>query len=668
MRSALRDVSSSRLNAEHGGAGKRPKMRKSMAGPSNLPRYSLGGALASSRKSMMPALDHRRQSVAASRRQSTVSIASRRQSTVSSRGGGGGMSLKSDPRPLSDKGFRSQCIETLIRFLSEHAYDQAITPKILHRPTGKDFEHIASFLFRLLDPSRRNGKSFADDVTVTLKGLRYPFNISKTSLAAVGSPHTWPALLASLVWLVELLEYDEVTGLSADEPGDGEAAAVAMAADDDIGRAFFTYLRKAYQCFLSGDDARYEELDSKLTAQFQQRDGAIADELRGLEAARTELEQRLEAESSSLSLIPDLQQRQRDFESDKGKWSKLISQYEENKDILVRKVRKHEAESRAMEQELAQAQRSKERVQQTLDEQELSPADAERMQHERRTVEADVNRALEQRDETNQQLLAASDALASTGRAAEELVVAYNDAAQRLRLQGGNIKLRLDLGSAGGSEADSGGDGKGDGVPALVGQESGAAADAGKIKAALQNLHDMSLEKTHHIRTSNMELQAAAEEKQDEQDVLGGVIKAVEQRLEHAERRFQEDKAEMEVGLAQRANDTESVEEEIHRLETEAAAMQPPRQEAAAKLADLRERLVANAARNEVALTKVDGDLHDAIETYCAFKEKVDGSLSALHATLAAKLDVAKQHRADTQATLSAAGDDGGSAVRDVVA
>lgn len=41
------------------------------------------------------------------------------------------------------------------------------------------------------------------------KRLRYPFQISKSNLSAVGSPHTWPSLLAALTWLVELLNYQE---------------------------------------------------------------------------------------------------------------------------------------------------------------------------------------------------------------------------------------------------------------------------------------------------------------------------------------------------------------------------------------------------------------------------------------------------------------------------
>lgn len=41
------------------------------------------------------------------------------------------------------------------------------------------------------------------------KRLKYPFQISKSNLSAVGSPHTWPSLLAALTWLVELLNYQE---------------------------------------------------------------------------------------------------------------------------------------------------------------------------------------------------------------------------------------------------------------------------------------------------------------------------------------------------------------------------------------------------------------------------------------------------------------------------
>jgi kinetochore protein NDC80 len=39
--------------------------------------------------------------------------------------------------------------------------------------------------------------------------MHYPFPISKASMQAVGTMHTWPTLLASITWMVELLTYDE---------------------------------------------------------------------------------------------------------------------------------------------------------------------------------------------------------------------------------------------------------------------------------------------------------------------------------------------------------------------------------------------------------------------------------------------------------------------------
>lgn len=37
--------------------------------------------------------------------------------------------LKSDPRPVSDKGFQQACIRTVIAYLAAHGFEYAITPK-----------------------------------------------------------------------------------------------------------------------------------------------------------------------------------------------------------------------------------------------------------------------------------------------------------------------------------------------------------------------------------------------------------------------------------------------------------------------------------------------------------------------------------------------------------
>jgi kinetochore protein NDC80 len=59
------------------------------------------------------------------------------------------------------------------------------------------------------DRSCKNFGKIEDDVPAFFKRVKYPFQLSKTALVAVGSPHTWPALLGALVWLAELLAYRE---------------------------------------------------------------------------------------------------------------------------------------------------------------------------------------------------------------------------------------------------------------------------------------------------------------------------------------------------------------------------------------------------------------------------------------------------------------------------
>ena len=129
---------------------------------------------------------------------------------------GRGRNQKEDPRPIMEKAYKNTMIRTLITFLGERGYDHQISPKILTNPTGKDFYNIVTFLWRGIDPNlkftttdtRQQSKEFQKKIPFLFKQFGYPFNISKTALSAVGSPHTWPALLASLTWLIELLNYD----------------------------------------------------------------------------------------------------------------------------------------------------------------------------------------------------------------------------------------------------------------------------------------------------------------------------------------------------------------------------------------------------------------------------------------------------------------------------
>lgn len=43
---------------------------------------------------------------------------------------------------------------------------------------------------------------------------RYPFALSKSSMCTVGAPHTWPQIVAALVWLTDCVKVPQSERLS----------------------------------------------------------------------------------------------------------------------------------------------------------------------------------------------------------------------------------------------------------------------------------------------------------------------------------------------------------------------------------------------------------------------------------------------------------------------
>lgn len=158
--------------------------------------------------------------------------------------GKAGAGLKADPRPLGDKNFLNACIRTVITYLSTHGYPYAVSPKVLTSPTGKDFAQIVQFLFQRFDPSMKVFGKVEDEVPLFFKRLNYPFQISKSALFAVGSPHSWPSVLAALTWLVELLNYEEkAEDAAADPAGPGSLDSDRQRSE----RAFYDYVSGSYR-------------------------------------------------------------------------------------------------------------------------------------------------------------------------------------------------------------------------------------------------------------------------------------------------------------------------------------------------------------------------------------------------------------------------------------
>ncbi|KAI0228966.1 Kinetochore protein NDC80-like [Lamellibrachia satsuma] len=171
-----------------------------------------------------------------------------------------------DPRPISDRAFKDRSIRQLVEFLVENSYPFPISPKLLHSPQTKDFVRIFEFLMNFIWTKYKVGNKIEEEVPAMLKNIGYPFSITKSAMFSVGSPLTWPSLLAALSWLREQIEYAlslDVDQLLFRPSNDDEFDGVLEQ------KIFFDYCEKAYKEFMEGSDT-FEALDEELSKQFAQ--------------------------------------------------------------------------------------------------------------------------------------------------------------------------------------------------------------------------------------------------------------------------------------------------------------------------------------------------------------------------------------------------------------
>jgi kinetochore protein NDC80 len=197
-----------------------------------------------------------------------------------------------------------------VSYLTSRGYGDAsslsVKQLVNSGPSGRDFQNIMTFLFRRVDPTfhstpighGNNQRSdevvlkFEDEVSMAFRCLGYPFPISKTGLVAVGSPHTWPALIAAIDWLVDLLvirDEEEPLGWGLDEgmtgaTNGGEQNALTL--DESAERVrmqFHKFLRKSMVAFLNDDNDECEELEGSLLDSFQKDSERVEMYLTGLD-------------------------------------------------------------------------------------------------------------------------------------------------------------------------------------------------------------------------------------------------------------------------------------------------------------------------------------------------------------------------------------------------
>jgi kinetochore protein NDC80 len=190
--------------------------------------------------------------------------------------------VKQDPRPIQDKNYQQHCIRTLLMFLTKSGYEYPVNLKSLVRPSGKDFTHIVTFLLKQVDPTfGTTDLKMEEEVAMHFKALGYPYPVSKTALVAAGSPHTWPSLLAALVWLVEHIvvlnvSVEEEAEVNYETSAKFESLAELETKTD---KAFFQYLHRAYAAFLEGSVEKSDLLVENLVDMFEEDNNVIEREI-----------------------------------------------------------------------------------------------------------------------------------------------------------------------------------------------------------------------------------------------------------------------------------------------------------------------------------------------------------------------------------------------------
>ena len=290
-----------------------------------------------------------------------------------------------DNRDICSKAFMGTSIRTLLSFLDERGYSNPVSAKVLTRPSVKDFREIIEFLFQQVDSNFLFGERFEDDVVVMFKHLGYPTAISKSNIAAVGSPHAWPSIMAAMMWLIELLHYDATCSSNP----------AADDTEDLSDKAFYAYLAESYSLFLQGNDEQHSVLDQEFQDALDRKNSALSDQTRQLEAGNEALRRDIEMAENRSAVLPELKEKKAAYVSDLGKFEGLIEQLEKHKTQLHQKTQDREAELERLTKSVTTVKDELSLLSKRVNSQELSADDVEKLVAERERLEEQQQHASE---------------------------------------------------------------------------------------------------------------------------------------------------------------------------------------------------------------------------------------------------------------------------------
>lgn len=335
-----------------------------------------------------------------------------------------------DPRSVSDKIFQSNCIKKLVEFLSEKRYPHNISYKMLQSPTSKDFFRIFEFMYSFLIPTFKLEKKPEEQIPKLFKQLGYPFMISKSYMFALGSPHTWPHILAAVSWLLDYIQSGEALFGHLDD--------LIFPPDDDFDskpekKIEFDYLECTYIAYMRGEDS-FEEYDEKIADILNQKYYGISGGMETLENENRRLLQDLEVLEQDSDKLRGLQEKEYSLRNDLQRFESYINELEmhrQSQEIVYKEAEDIKTNTAAEYDEiLHQLQRMKS----LYETQEFSPADIDRIKASGMELKRQIDEMENRSASVDQDIWSVEMKISKEREKFEQSLTQYHKVAQMLKL------------------------------------------------------------------------------------------------------------------------------------------------------------------------------------------------------------------------------------------
>eukprot|EP00804_Cyclotella_cryptica_P023223 CCRYP_000416-RA/>CCRYP_000416-RA protein AED:0.05 eAED:0.05 QI:835/1/1/1/1/1/3/192/486 len=232
---------------------------------------------------------------------------------------------------------------------------------------------------------------FEEEVSLAFRTLGYPLPISKTGIVAVGAPHTWPALIAAIDWLLDVLSVVEAEAECDWMEDKEEEDLFSMESNAERAtRQYDAFLRKSMVAFMQAtddDNERCAELEAELLEVWEvdnERTDRYLAEVDGEVAAMKREVEELEMENEGLL---DVHKKREEYAIDIEKFLDLVSQLKEHQSELQTKVSTLTYEKSTMEHQIEELTQHIQQTRAIIATQELSVDDARKMERHKARLE-----------------------------------------------------------------------------------------------------------------------------------------------------------------------------------------------------------------------------------------------------------------------------------------